>query len=182
MTEQQPIDLRALDTAEPDVLKDAIRRFRRRMLARAVWVLVFAMAVVSIGAGLLHGQNHDFAARIGDGAYYNGVEGDYRVGGVDIGLVKVTALSGDRWGLEFILHRNAPFTGGCCSVSPAAGLGAAVTYDSSAPAPRFIQEFVALPRSAGPSFAMTLTDESGIVGGFTVDLVALQVAYAGGNR
>jgi hypothetical protein len=38
-----------------------------------------------------------------------------------------------------------------------------------------------MPRSAGPSFGMTLTDGSGIVGGFTVDLVALQVADAGGS-
>ena len=49
MSDRPPLDLRALaDVEAPEVIHEALRRFRRKILARSVWVVLAAVAVVII--------------------------------------------------------------------------------------------------------------------------------------
>ena len=182
----EPMDLVALARVEsPEVVTRAMRRFRRRVLVRTVWALVFAMAVGSIVVGEVLARDRDIAARISAGAYYNGDEGYYHVAGVDVGLIKAAVLSGDRYGLEFVLHSDGSVPASCCILRLAEGPEVLDRYPttvvSSGSKPHFRVAFIAVPESAGRTIDFELVDQAGKgQGSFAVDLDALQVPPIGG--
>lgn len=181
MSDESSIDLRALDAASADVVHEAVRTFRRRTLFTTAWIVVFGLAVAAIIAGRVVASNRDIVVKIAEGAYYNGAEGYYETGGTDVGLVKVTRLPGDRWGLQFIVHPSTP-AAGCCVLQPRGVTQWQASGESSGRNPHFIQVYMAVPISAGPSYEMAfVNDQGGSIASFTVDLAALDVADSGGS-
>jgi hypothetical protein len=183
MSEERAIDLRALDAASGDVVHEAVRTFRRRTLLGTVWIVVFGLAIVAIVAGRVVAANRNIVVKIAEGAYYNGTEGDYTAAGTDVGLVKVTRVSGDRWGLQFIL-RASTATGRCCAgaLQPRGVTEWQTDGESSGPNPRFVQVYMAVPIDEGPRYEMAFVNDRGTsIGSFSVDLAALDVAAVEGS-
>jgi hypothetical protein len=101
MADERPLDLRALaDVDEPEVVRDALRRFRRRVLTRYVWVVA---AVVVAGSAVVWGRTPTTLQQRVDAArnvvYVDRV---WRVDGVTVGLDRVADL-GDTVGLHFVV-------------------------------------------------------------------------------
>jgi hypothetical protein len=181
MSDESAIDLRALDAASADVVHEAVRTFRRRTLLGTAWIVVFGLAIAAIVGGRIVAANRNIVVRIAEGAYYNATEGDYVVAGIDVGLVKVTRLSDDRWGLQFILHPTSA-TGGCCAgiLQPRGVTQWQSTGEGSGRSPRFVQVFMALPVADGPTYEMAFVDDQGrSIGSFEVDLARLGVVEGG---
>ncbi len=73
MSDERPIDLRALAVDEPEIVQASIRRFRRRVLVLAVWGLLFAAAglatrVINLGLPdrfLEHGNHQEQLSQCG---------------------------------------------------------------------------------------------------------------------
>jgi len=105
LTEEAPLDLRSLgDIASPDVVRAALRDFRRRALRRYVWVaVVIALAVV---ATIVFPPQRGLDERIeaADGAP---VGYAFDVGDSAWTLVRVADL-GDTLGLQFVVRRPPP--------------------------------------------------------------------------
>ncbi len=107
----------------------------------------------------------------------NSAIGEYRVGDIDVGLLKVVKLSGREIGLQFVIHSSAPL-GTCCDILP----HVALANDSRGPEEgHFGQVFVVLDMSALSSngtVAMILIrggKDVARLGTFLVDLKSLHV-------
>ena len=184
MSEERPFDLRGLDIDAPDVAKASIRRFRRRVLVLVAWVIVFALSGAAIAADAVHKHNENAVALIATASSLNTALGNYRVGGIDVGLLKVVALPGGQIGMKFVLHSDTPL-GTCCNIYPHdANFSSSVT---SEPGSRFAEVLLENPRSVvSPLDTIDMLLTSGDpgagerLGRFTVDLRALGVHLAGG--
>ncbi|MFL5797017.1 MAG: hypothetical protein ACJ77A_03670 [Actinomycetota bacterium] len=113
--------------------------------------------------------------QISAGRALNATPGAYRAGGVDITLVKVVSLPGDRLGMQFSFHSPGLPPGSCCSLFPREGLA------GGRPVPRgtTFTTFVVEERSSvGDRGTLRLSLFGGRpvrrVGSFTVDLPALR--------
>ncbi len=117
------------------------------------------------------------AERIASSPALNSAIGDYRVGDIDVGLLKVVKLAGSEIGLEFVVHSSAPL-GTCCDIFPHVALANAGRLPEAG---RFGQVFVVLDRSALSSngtVVMTLIrggKDVARLGTFLVDLRSLEV-------
>lgn len=179
MNQEPAIDLRALDTGDAQFVHEAARRFRRRMVIRAAWVLVFAVAIGAATFNLLNSRSED-VDYLAEQVAGKGVETDgaYVVDGAEIGLLKVAALPSDRWGLDLVVHWDSPEGGvGVFALTS----GARSTVHSGWPvAGRWAQTIVDVPMSVGRQFDLRLIDpKNQVLGTFTVDLDALGVPEAG---
>ncbi len=100
--EQIPLDLRALaDIDSPEVVRVALRTFRRRMLTRYVWV---ALAIVFAALALIaSGRPSDLREEI-EQAHTRSYPANsvWRVSDASIALAEVADL-GDAVGLHFVL-------------------------------------------------------------------------------
>jgi hypothetical protein len=109
MSDEAPIDLRSLgDVSSPDVVRAALRDFRRRALHRYVWIgIVIALAAL---ATIVFPPQRGLDDRIGaaEGAP---VGYSFDVGDSAWTLVRVADL-GDTLGLQFVVRRPPPDPGG----------------------------------------------------------------------
>lgn len=185
----EPLDLMSLASADaqgitPDVAAAAIRRFRRRVLVRSAWTFIFIAAIGSILASRVVSENRDIAARIAEGPIHQGREGYYEVAGLDVGLVKVTVLPGDRYGMRFIIFSPQPAKTVCCFLQLDEGPdieGQFTGEGASGSRPHFLAVDYAVPEAAGRKIDFELVDQQGESHGrITVDLDALDVPPIGG--
>lgn len=110
MSEQPPLDLRGLaDVDSPEVVRAALKTFRRRLWTRYVWVglaIVFAAAAFVWG-----GQPSDLREEIEASHLRSLPEQVWRVGGTSVALEEAADL-GDYMGLHFVVlpdpGKNAP--------------------------------------------------------------------------
>jgi hypothetical protein len=97
----EPLDLRSLaEVDEPDVVKAALRTFRRRILTRYVWItLVIGLVLAAVLWGLQPTtleQRVQSATRVDEPQYV------WHVASLGIGLVRVAKL-GDDVGMQFVV-------------------------------------------------------------------------------
>jgi hypothetical protein len=187
MSDERAIDLRGLDAATPEMARGAIERFRRRIIVFIAWLVVFALAGTAIIADTIHKRTHDPAVLVATGASINTHVGNYQVGAIDIGLLKVVEEVDDHLGVslgfQFVFHSEEPLPGRCCNLYPRQ---AQSTSDVVAePGGRFAEQVVILPvsyTSPTGTIDMLLTDGAGHkLGRFTVDLPALGIkGFKGG--
>lgn len=183
MSDEIPLDLRSLAVDEPEVMRASIHRFRRRVVILVAWMMVFAAAAFAIAADAIQVRNQNPEALIATNPSENSALGNYQVGPIDVGLLKVVNLPNDQIGMQFVLHSADPL-GLCCNVYPrlATSTNRIVSGDS-----RFGEVLVVIPRSfvtqAG-TFDLLLTsgdpNAPARYGTFTVDLRALHVQGIGG--
>lgn len=106
MSEQPPLDLRALaDVDSPEVVRDALRTFRRRIVTRYVWL---ALAIVIFAAAVLWGRTPTTLQQRVDSADHAAfIEAVWRAEGATVALDKVVDL-GDRIGLHLVAVPDEP--------------------------------------------------------------------------
>jgi hypothetical protein len=99
--ERVPLDLRVLaDVDSPEVVHEALRRFRRRMLTRYVWV---ALAIVFAAVALLvGGRPSDLREEMEKAHTRSFPTLVWRIGGRSVALEEVADL-GDDMGLHFVV-------------------------------------------------------------------------------
>lgn len=181
MSDERPIDLRGLDVDPPEVVRASIKRFRRRVLLWAFWTVVFVAAGGAILGAVIHARNQVPQALIATNPSINASIGNYRVGAIDVGLLKVVRLPGNQLGMEFVLHSDVPLAG-CCSICPDI---ATVSQASGAAGGRFAHVLVSIPASSvtdagAVDMLLIRSTPPTIRESFTVDLHALGVAGIGG--
>jgi hypothetical protein len=101
MSEQAPLDLRGLaDVDSPEVVRAALRRFRRRILTRYVWVL---LAVVVAALAVWWGRTPTtLQQRVDAASTAASSETVWHVKGLTVALDRVVDL-GETVGLHFIV-------------------------------------------------------------------------------
>ena len=181
MSDERPIDLRGLDVDPPEVVRASIKRFRRRILLWAFWTLMFVAAGGAILAGVVHARNQDSLSLIATNPSINTSIGNYRVGSIDVGLLKVVRLPADQIGMQFVLHSDAPL-GECCTIYPHVVIA---SENSNTSGGRFGEVLVSNPASdvstAGTVDMLLIRSTPPTIRlPFTVDLHALGVAGIGG--
>ena len=100
MSEQAPLDLRGLaDVDSPEVVRTALKTFRRRLWTRYVWIgLAIVFAAVAFIWG---GQPSDLREEIEASHLRSFPEQVWRVGGASVALEEAADL-GDYMGLHFV--------------------------------------------------------------------------------
>ncbi len=186
MSHERPLGIRSLGEVEDaEILRGAVRRFRRRVLIRSAWILVVVLGVAAIVAGQLREYQRDYRTRIQTGAYWNGAEGTFRVGGTTVGVLKVTVIPGHRLGLELAVYPGKE-NGECYGIYPPGAFGArglptgaaiyAQSFEASSEAcGTFTTELLVIPIPTGRTIQMELVHGSHPRVPFTIDLDALKV-------
>jgi hypothetical protein len=102
MSERPPLDLRALgDVDSPEVVREALRRFRRRIVTRYVWL---ALAIVVFGAAVIWGRTPTtLQERIDQASAYVAANPIWRVPGASVALERATGLGDDHIGFHFVV-------------------------------------------------------------------------------
>ena len=184
MSDEQPVELRWLEVSEPEVVKASIHRFRRRVVILAAWGLLFASAAWAITAATIRNHQGTLEARVARAPAMNALIGDYEVGDIDVGLLKVVRLSGNEIGLQFVFHTADPFAP-CCNLFPRQAAPQSTLLDGNTDSTHFGELLVQIPESyvaKDGTLSMLLTNrEGGRLGRFTVDLPALHVEGIGGS-
>jgi hypothetical protein len=145
MSERPPLDLRSLaDVDSPDVVREALKTFRRRLVTRYVWM---ALLIVTLVAGAVWANTPtDLVEAVGKSDLVVGPrDAIWDVEGVRVSLLVVAEL-GDTVGLHFVALPPAGV--------PAAGVG--LTVDPSLRGEGFSnwESYVEVPRSDDGRFAV----------------------------
>jgi hypothetical protein len=108
MSGQPPLDLRALgEVGSPEVVHEALRRFRRRILTRSVWVV--AAGVLGVLAILWARSPSSLADRVDASARGITAHPIWHANGVTVALDRVADLGDGRLGFHFVvLGRGLP--------------------------------------------------------------------------
>jgi hypothetical protein len=101
----EPLDLRSLaQVDEPDVVRDALKTFRRRVLTRYIWIsLAVGLVVAAVVWGL---QPTTLEQRVQTATPVDEPQYVWHEAGLGIGLVRVAKL-GDDVGMQFVVIPNA---------------------------------------------------------------------------
>lgn len=108
MSEQPPIDLRSLaDVDSPEVVHEALRRFRRRTLVRSVWLLLAG----AIGAAAIWWGNTPTTLedRVESASTAIEAHPSWHVPGGAVGLDRVALLDDGRLGFHLIVIRTGRY-------------------------------------------------------------------------
>ena len=86
----------------------------------ALFALLVAGSVglSACGGGSAVSTESDAEARIASGPAINASTADYRVGNVDVRLVKVVRLPSEMIGIQFTMHPGSRSVQGCCTLFP----------------------------------------------------------------
>lgn len=97
----EPLDLRSLaEVDEPDVVKGALKTFRRRLLTRYVWItLVVGLVLTAVVWGL---QPTTLGERVQTATPVDDPQHAWHEVGLGVGLVHVVQL-GDDVGMQFVV-------------------------------------------------------------------------------
>jgi hypothetical protein len=104
--DETPLDLRALaDVDEPDVVRDALRRFRRRILTRYVWIAAAAaVAIVAVSWGR---ASTSLSQRVDEARRQIIAHPVWHANGATIALDRVADLGEGRLGFHFVVIGSA---------------------------------------------------------------------------
>jgi hypothetical protein len=104
--DETPLDLRALaDVDEPDVVRDALRRFRRRILTRYVWIAAAAaVAIVAVSWGR---APTSLSQRVDEARRQIIAHPVWHANGATIALDRVADLGEGRLGFHFVVIGSA---------------------------------------------------------------------------
>jgi hypothetical protein len=174
----EPLDLRSLaDVESPDVVRAALRNFRRRTLLRSAMVALVAVALV---AALIVGTRPSLADRIDSmGAYAPGEV--HTFGDVSVTVVRVNDLGNDL-GVHLLLA--APKATGAddyllgvssikAQEAPESTRVFEVWYQVAVPADGRIEVSVQDGTGCGPAVKTACEETMKTVGTFTIDAKAL---------
>lgn len=101
MSNQPPLDLRALaDVDAPELVHEALRRFRRRILARSVWILLAAVAVALI---IWTRTPTTLAERVDQASRAIEAHPVWQAHGATVALDRVASLGDGRLGFHFVV-------------------------------------------------------------------------------
>lgn len=102
MSEQPPLDLRLLaDVHSPEVVREALRRFRRRIVTRYVWfVLAAVVALIAIWWGQVPTR---LAERVDRASRSIEAHPVWRSHGATVALDRVADLGDGRLGFHFVV-------------------------------------------------------------------------------
>jgi hypothetical protein len=102
VSERPPLDLRALaDVDSPEVVREALRTFRRRIVTRYVWLV---LAIVVFGAAVIWGRTPTtLQERVDRSSHYIAATPIWRVPGAAVGLDRAADLGDDRIGFHFVV-------------------------------------------------------------------------------
>jgi len=100
MSDESPLDLRTLaDVESPEVVREALRTFRRRLWTRYVWI---GLAIVFAGVAFVVGARpSDLREEMEDANLRVFPESVWRLDDASVALVEVADL-GDTMGLHFV--------------------------------------------------------------------------------
>jgi hypothetical protein len=179
MSDQAPIDLQALDPGEPpDLVSDAVRRFRVRVVLFTVVAIVGAVALtIWAVTAVLHSRDHFEREDLLSAPQWAVAEDlvgrscatpTYNVGTIDVTLLQAAPMPGGGWALHLVLdgngsplvvERNTSDGGSFASwttlVPPAGGLQGRVTGQ---PGVTWGEAYVSAPQSAGDLIAIKVLD------------------------
>lgn len=106
VSDETPLNLRALaDVDEPDVVRDALRRFRRRILTRYVWIA--AAAGVAVAVALWGRTPTTLSERVDEARRQIIAHPVWRANGATIALDRVADLGDGRLGFHFVVIGSA---------------------------------------------------------------------------
>ena len=160
----EPLDLRSLaDVDEPDVIRDAVRAFRRKVLTRYLWV---TLAIVLVAGAIWWAvQPNSLSERI-DAASPRDVPGaTWHTATADVGLADVVRLR-DGVGLRFVVVAPSDEADNCIAV-PA-------STDREFSADGFDAYFV-VPRSTTGVFDAVIGCDPRSPETITIDLASMHV-------
>ncbi len=101
MSDQPPLDLRALaDVDAPEMIHEALRRFRRKILVRSVWVVLAAVAVVVL---LWARTPTTLAERVDQASRAIEAHPVWHAQGATVALDRVASLGDGRLGFHFVV-------------------------------------------------------------------------------
>jgi len=160
----EPIDLRSLaDVDEPDVVREALRTFRRRFVTRYVWVAL--AAVLAVAAIWWAVQPNSLAERI-DTATPRDVPGlSWHTHGVDVALAEVVRLR-DGVGFRFVVIARSDEAQFCISMPE--------STDREFP-PDGFDAYFELPRSASGVYQTTIGCNATRIEPLRIDLQSMHV-------
>jgi hypothetical protein len=102
MSDQPPLDLRALaDVDAPEVIHEALRRFRRKILARSVWVVVLAGVAVVVVVWVRTPTT--LAERVDQASRTIEAHPVWHAHGATVALDRVASLGDGRLGFHFVV-------------------------------------------------------------------------------
>lgn len=165
MTEQ-PLDLRALaNVDEPDVLREALRTFRRRVLTRYVWITVgIGLAIAAAVWGL---QPSTLSERMDASSPTYQAQAIWHPDGASVGLARVVDL-GDTIGMHFIVLPRDP--SGFWDLEVSGTLDSEVpSQDAEAPFEDYT-ELVEVERTSDGQYSVKASFDFGHPAEFTIDL------------
>jgi hypothetical protein len=160
----EPLDLRSLaDVEEPELVREALRTFRRRFLTRYLWVVL--AAVLAAGAIWWAVQPNSLAERI-DAATPRDVPGlSWHTQGVDVGLADVVRLR-DGVGFRFVVIPRSEAAQFCISMPE--------SNDREFPVDGF-DAYFELPRSTTGVYQATIGCNSRRIEPLRIDLQSMHV-------
>jgi hypothetical protein len=147
-----PLDLRSLaEVDEPDVVKVALKTFRRRLLTRYVWItLVIGLVVAAVVWGL---QPTTLEQRLQSSIPVDEPQYVWHAVGLGIGLVRVAKL-GDDVGMQFVV---VPAAGG--QTADGFELSVAGSLETELSSDGFMA-FVEVPRTTDGRYTVTMQEDS----------------------
>jgi hypothetical protein len=156
---EEPLDLRALaDVDEPDVLREALRTFRRRFLTRYVWISGgIGLAIAAAVWGL---QPSTLIERMDASSPTYQAQAIWHPDGASVGLARVVDL-GDTIGMHFIILPRDP--SGFWDLEVSGTLDSEVPYED-------YQELVEVERTSDGRYSVTASFDFGDRAAFTIDL------------
>jgi hypothetical protein len=160
----EPLDLRALaEVDEPDVVRDALRTFRRRVLTRYVWATV---AIVLVGGAFLWAvRPHTLAERVATASPRFAPQMIWRVGSTSVGLADVVRLR-DGVGMRFVVIEPNDEARNCLAMP--AGIASEFPVDG-------FDAYFEVPRTDAGIYEVQVTCGTGAPRTLTVDLAQLHI-------
>jgi hypothetical protein len=102
MSDRPPVDLRALaDVEAPEVVHEALRRFRRKILTRYVWILL--AAVIAVVAVVWAQTPTTLAERTDQASRAIEAHPVWQAHGATVALDRVASLGDGRLGFHFVV-------------------------------------------------------------------------------
>jgi hypothetical protein len=156
---EEPLDLRALaHVDEPDVLREALRTFRRRLLTRYVWITVgIGLATATAVWGL---QPATLSERMDASGPTYQVTAVWHLSRASVGLARVVDL-GDTVGMHFVVLPRPG--GGFWDLEVSGTLDSEVPYED-------YTEFVEAERTSDGRYSVKASFDFGRRAEFTIDL------------
>lgn len=190
MNDEQPIDLQLLDPEEtPDVVKGAMRRFRRRVVFITVVLVVLAASLIGWGVGeflasrrlaeeIANAEPAKRAIMNDHGGAYTCNTPEFMLGRFEVALLRAFPMPEGGWALHLVVHGEAPLASGTGRFMVFVPRGGDPVQIPAQAETTWTDAFALIPKSLGDRFDIQLRDLHGeLAGTFTVDTVDLECDF-----